>query len=192
MGSPLTQPRYRHPVLGPQILNHLNVMLGSFQCGMGKTDAEREAMAALDKEQGLDIWLKRSGLLDSRVTKPTVAQMLEAGNNVLILGDDGKPVTYTEKFFRNDTVLTLQQQEAETGKPMGSLMAAHMAMFFGERKGPGLENMETAFGGLNVVDARRQGKSPAYILTGGKSIVSVLEYSVSAMVDAAMKPVEDL
>ena len=192
MGSPLTQPRYRHPVQGPQILKHLNVMLGSFQRGMGKTEEELKAMAALDNEQDLAVWLKRAGLLDRRVNKPTVAQMLEAGNNVLILGDDGKPVTYTEKFFQNETVLKLQQQEAETGKPMGTLMAAHMAMFFGERKGPGLENMETAFGGLNVVDARRQGKSPAYILNGGKSIVSVLEYSVSAMVDAAMKPVEDL
>ncbi len=193
IGSPLSQPSYKHPKKRPEILKHLNVMLGSFQNGMGKTPEEQDAMKALNEERGLDSWLRHVRLLDPRGGKPTVAQMLQAGQKVVIIGDDGKPVTYTDKFFNNETVLTLQEEEKKTGKPMGSLMAAHMAMFFGEsKKVKGLENMGTAFGGLNVVDARLQRKSPAYILTGDDAIVSVLEYNISQAVDEIQKKVKDL
>ena len=192
IGSPLSHGRYNHPKKRSEILKHLNVMLGSFQNGMGKTPEEQDAMKALNEEQGLDSWLRHVRLLDPRAGKPTVAQMLQAGQKVVIIGDDGKPTTYTDKFFNNETVLTLQEEEKKTGKPMGSLMAAHMAMFFGERKAPGLENMKTAFGGLNVVDARLQKKSPAYILTGDDAIVSVLEYNISQAVDMIQKKVKDL
>lgn len=192
IGSPLSQPSYKHPKKRPEILKHLNVMLGSFQNGMGKTPEEQDAMKALNEERGLDSWLRHVRLLDPRGGKPTVAQMMQAGQKVVIIGDDGKPTTYTDKFFNNETVLTLQEEEKKTGKPMGSLMAAHMAMFFGERKAPGLENMEMAFGGLNVVDARLQGKSPAYILTGDNAIVSVMEYNISQAVDMIQGKVKDL
>jgi len=192
IGSPLSRASYINPKKRSEILKHLNVMLGSFQNGMGKTPEEQDAMKALNEEQGLDSWLRHVRLLDPRGGKPTVAQMLQAGQKVVIIGDDGKPATYTDKFFNNETVLTLQEEEKKTGKPMGSLMAAHMAMFFGERKAPGLENMETAFGGLNVVDARLQKKSPAYILTGDDAIVSVLEYKISQAVDMIQGRVKDL
>ena len=193
IGSPLSQPSYKHPKKRPEILKHLNVMLGSFQNGMGKTPEEQDAMKALNEERSLDSWLRHVRLLDPRGGKPTVAQMLQAGQKVVIIGDDGKPVTYTDKFFNNETVLTLQEEEKKTGKPMGSLMAAHMAMFFGEsKKVKGLENMETAFGGLNVVDARLQKKSPAYILTGDDAIVSVMEYNISQAVDMIQGRVKDL
>ena len=192
IGSPLSRASYINPKKRSEILKHLNVMLGSFQNGMGKTPEEQDAMKALNEEQGLDSWLRHVRLLDPRGGKPTVAQMLQAGQKVVIIGDDGKPATYTDKFFNNETVLTLQEEEKKTGKPMGSLMAAHMAMFFGERKAPGLENMKTAFGGLNVVDARLQKKSPAYILTGDDAIVSVLEYKISQAVDMIQGRVKDL
>ena len=193
IGSPLSHASYRQPKKRSEILKHLNVMLGSFQNGMGKTPEEQDAMKALNEEQGLDSWLRHARLLDPRAGKPTVAQMMQAGQKVVIIGDDGKPTTYADKFFNNETVLTLQEEEKKTGKPMGSLMAAHMAMFFGESKrAKGLENMETAFGGLNVVDARMQKKSPAYILTGDNTIVSVLEDNVRRAVDKIQGQVKEL
>lgn len=190
MGTPLAQSRYRQPKMSVEIRKHLNVMLGAFPKGMDTPEAQ-EAKKVLDGQPELAAWLRRARLLEPKGDKPTVAEVLEAGRNVLILDDNGRAVTYTEKFFNNETVRKLQEEEAKTGKPNGMLMAAHMAMFFGEGKGPGLENMET-FGGLNVVDARRRGKSPVYLLNDEDAILAVLENGVSQAVDAVQAPANKL
>lgn len=58
IGSPLSHGSYRNPKKRSEILKHLNVMLGSFQNGMGATQEEQEAMKALDRSR---VWIPGSG-----------------------------------------------------------------------------------------------------------------------------------
>ena len=210
MGSPLVSSSYRNPKEMARVRDSLDYMLDKFAEGMGghlgdgqkdqkKTDEaeagtiarENEAIAYLDRQSTMTAQLKHAGLLDRKLGRnPSVQEMMDAGRNVIIVGDDGKPVTYTDKFFKdNPTVKNLLEHEKKTQKPMGNLMAAHMSMFLGERQ-QNFPGMKKCFGGLNVVDARKQNKSTAYLLTGDRAIVSVIDasaYSAFKNLDQAVR-----
>ena len=87
---------------------------------------------------------------------PTVDDMIETGNCILIARPDGSYTTYTDEFFKdNPTVEKLRELEKTNrgAGPHGLPMAVHLAQFLTEGKKRGvLKNTDKAFHALNPAD----------------------------------------
>ena len=102
---------------------------------------------------------------------PTVQEMLEVGNNIMIKGDDGKHTTFTEKYFLNNkNVQELAEKEFanDQNKGYGSAMAAFLYAYLAEYNNKDLKNFDNTFN--SKVD-----KVPAYFADKKGNIHAIVD-----------------
>lgn len=89
--------------------------------------------------------------------RPTVKEVMDLANNIKIVEADGTVVSYAEKFFDNETIDVLIQNEnnSKSGFPaFGSLMAIHIGLFLGMKDYKELDSFATAFAGKQDANSK--------------------------------------
>ena len=160
------------------VIRHMDQLLGNFATGLNKTPEGREAFEFFSGKGfvgGTNIgyivteMLRKAGITKEEV--PTVNDMLEAGNHVIIRDEEGKLTTFTDRFFRNDTVKELAEQETNDKSfcGRGMLLAAFMGAFFAEMNHPELKNYRVAFG------EKTPEKVAAYVSDGRSPVTAIVD-----------------
>ncbi len=79
---------------------------------------------------------------------PGVKDMLEIGNNIMVRGDDGKPTTFTDKYFMNNNAVkefAEKEHEANQNTGYGGFMAAFLYAYLAESNNKDLKNYNETF-----------------------------------------------
>ena len=159
-----------------EMTRHLDNLLKTFSSGMSNSPEGQTALEFFGNGQISGYWagyivsdsLKRIGLSSEA---PSVADVIELGNRLIVMGDDGKPTTFSAKYFNNDTVKALYDQEQSEKGPRnkGAVLAAFMGAYLAESENPDIENYKTAFGDKGI------DKCPAYIVSkDGNTVTPIL------------------
>ncbi|MBO6159488.1 MAG: hypothetical protein J6P72_09580 [Firmicutes bacterium] len=139
--------------------------LATFQDGCQNTKEGLEALEYIHSNQRaflnpLNPFLA-SGMFGGYDADAKASEVVEQCRNIYLVDADGSLTTYADKFFNNDTVKALIEEENNhegAVKNNGRVLMAHLSMFLTE-SGKTLEGADKAFDGCNPADTKESKKT---------------------------------
>ena len=159
---------------------NIDIMLETFMSGMDTSEDGLAALKYLNENEAAYEGYKRLCVNGYINEFPSVDDLMEFGNKIIIVNSDGEMTTFTKKYFEGSKTVEklMEQEKADSAKDMeegrGSVMATFITVYLVGANNY-LRNYEKVFGDSGV------GTASVYMCDGRKNAVTVTSKKSLAM-----------